>query len=163
MSEAEAKLLGSYILNLFADYYQLYLQDEEEVGDQPDDWGDQLVTNMIAVAPGIIGIGTARNMTVPVQVDLLDRHPDDDFDSWDHVTKASLDVPSGQVVIAGCSDYFLEATQIPVAPGSYRVRINSRGLGKISENGLEGDDQYQVVIWPEERSSPQILKKWSSL
>jgi hypothetical protein len=162
MSESEAKLFDSYTLNLFADYYQLNLQDEEVVGDQPDDWGDQLVTNMIAVAPGIIGIGTARNVTVPVQVDLLDRRPSDDFDSWDHVTETSLDVPSGRMVIAGCSDYFPEATRIPVAPGSYRVRINARGLGKISENGLEGDDQYHVVIWPEEHSSPQILKQWSS-
>ncbi|HEX4204026.1 MAG TPA: hypothetical protein VHZ51_07475 [Ktedonobacteraceae bacterium] len=63
MSEPEAKLLVSYTHTLFADYYQLYLQDDEEVSDQPDDWGNQLVTNMIAVAPGIIGIGTARNMT----------------------------------------------------------------------------------------------------
>jgi hypothetical protein len=163
MAEPEAKPLASYSLTLFADYYQLYLQDEEEVSDQPDDWGKQLVTNMIAVAPGIIGIGTARNMTVPVHVDLLDRHPDDDFDSWDHVTEASLDVPSGQMVIAGCSDYFPDAPRISVTPGSYRVRIYSRGLGSISENGLEGDDQYHMVIWSEEHSSPKFLKKWSSL
>jgi hypothetical protein len=163
MSESEAKPLASYTLNLFADYYQLHLQDEEEAGDQPDDWGDQLVKKMIAVAPGIIGIGTARNMTVPVHVDLLDRHPDDDFDSWDHVTEASLDVPSGQMVIAGCYDYFPDATRVSVTPGSYRVRIYSNGLGSISENGLEGYDHYYVVIWPEEHGSPKILKKWSSL
>ncbi len=142
---------------------ELFSFSKEEVSDQPDDWGKQLVTNMIAVAPGIIGIGTARNMTVPVHVDLLDRHPDDDFDSWDHVTEASLDVPSGQMVIAGCSDYFPEATRVWVTPGSYRVRIYSRGLGSISENGLEGDDQYHMVIWSEEHSSPKILKKWSAL
>jgi hypothetical protein len=38
MTEAEAKLLGSYTLNLLADYYQMFLQDEAEIGDQPDDW-----------------------------------------------------------------------------------------------------------------------------
>jgi hypothetical protein len=161
MSEPVAKPLASYTLTLFADYYQLYLLDEEQEDEQPDDWGHQLVTNMIAVAPGIIGIGTARNMTVPVHIDLLDRRPDDEFTSWDHVTEASLDVPSGRIVVAGCSDYYPDATCIAVRPGSYRVRVCYGGLGSISKNGLEGNDRYHIAIWPEEYSALQILKRWS--
>jgi hypothetical protein len=152
-----------YTLNLFADYYQLYLQDEQDTGEQPDDWGDQLVTRMIAVAPGIIGIGTARNKTVPVSIDLFNGRPDDDFSTWDHVAEASLEVPSGQIVIAGCSDYFPDATRIAVIPGEYRVRIYYGGLGSISEDGLDGKDHYRVVIWPEENNPPEILKKWPLL
>ncbi len=60
MPEQAANPHLPYTLNLFADYYQLYLKDEQDTGEQPDDWGEQLVTRMIAVAPGIIGIGTAR-------------------------------------------------------------------------------------------------------
>ncbi len=74
------KPLISYTLNLFADYHQFYLQDEQAETDTPDDWGKQLTTQMIAVDPGSVGICTARNMEGPVRVDLLDTRPDDDFD-----------------------------------------------------------------------------------
>ena len=163
MPKQEAKPRITFTLNLFADYYQVYLQDELETGEQPDDWGDQLVSRMIAVAPGIIGIGTARNTTVPVSVDLIDVRPDDDVSVWDHVTEASLEAPSGQIVAAGCYDYFPHAPRIPVTPGDYRVRIYYGGLGSISENGLEGKDHYHVVIWPEKNKPPEVLKKWSLL
>ncbi len=157
------KPLISYTLNLFADYHQFYLQDEQAETDTPDDWGKQLTTQMIAVDPGIVGIGTARNLTVPVRVDLLDTRPDDDFDGWDHVAEASLDASSGQIVIAGCVDYFPEAKRLPVSPGSYRVRVYYGGLNTLREDGLDGEDHYHVVLWPEKHQSPQVLKKWPSL
>ena len=167
MPEGEAQPPISYTLNLFADYYQFYLRDEVEAEeDQPADWGDLLVTQMIAVAPGIIGVGTARNTRVPVSIDVVATRPDDDFTGWDRVTEASLEVPSGRIVVAGTSDYFPEAQRIPVPPGSYRVRICSGGLGSISANGLDGEDHYHVVIWPEgeaEDRPPVILKKWGAL
>ncbi len=101
---------ASYTLHLLADYYQIYLCDEyEEEGDQPDDWGELLVQQMIAVAPGRIGIGTARNTRVPVVVHVTNIRLADDFTHWDHVTEASLAVFSGHIVIAGNSDYFPHA------------------------------------------------------
>jgi hypothetical protein len=160
VSQSESKPLLSYKLNLFADYYQFYLQDEQASGEPSSDWGDQLVTEMVAIAPGRIGVGTVRNMMVPVSIDLLDARPPNDFAGWDHITEASLNVPSGQIVIAGCSDYLPKATRLPIQPGSYRVRIYYGGLGSVSENGLEGEDHYRVVIWPEEDKAPEILKKW---
>jgi hypothetical protein len=87
---------------------------------------------MIAIAPGIIGIGTTRNMTVPVHIDLLKTRPDNDFTSWDHVAEASLEIPSGQFVIAGPIDYLPDAKRFPVTPGNYRVRIYYDGLDTIS-------------------------------
>jgi hypothetical protein len=164
MFEPEAISHFSYELHLFADYHQLYLEDEDRIEDQPNDWGDQLVVKKIAIAPGIIGIGTARNMTVPVQVDLFDQKPDDDFIDWDYVIEASLEVSSGKIVIAGCSDYLPDATRIPVLPGSYRVRIYYGGMGTISKDGLNGDDRYRVIIWPEEEYRPlEILKELMAL
>ncbi len=163
MSQSEEKFHSSYQLNLFADYYQFSLQDEEAADKQPDDWGDQLVTKMIAVAPGIIGISTARNTTVPVSVDILNVQPNDDFTDWDHVAEASLEVPSGRIVIAGCSDYFPDAKRLAVPSGSYRVRVYYGGLDGISEDGLDGEDHYSVIMWPEEYRSPEVLKKWPSL
>lgn len=160
MSETERNPVISSTFNVFADYHQFYLQDEEVETDPPDDWGEQITTHMIAVDSGIVGIGTVRNMTVPVRVDLLATRPDDDFGMWDHVAEASLEVPSGQIVIAGCSDYFPEARRLPVPPGWYRVRVYYGGLNTLSEDGLDGEDHYQVVLWHEKYRSPEILKKW---
>ncbi|GHO57783.1 hypothetical protein [Ktedonobacter robiniae] len=163
MFQFNVKSRISFTLNVLAEYHQFYLQDEQTETDTPDDWGEQLATQMIAVDPGIIGIATARNMRVPLRVDLFDVRPNGDIDLWDHVTEASLDVPSGQIVIAGSMDYIPDAKRLSVAPGSYRVRVYYGGLDTLSEDGLEGEDQYYVVIWPEKNSAPEILKKWSSL
>lgn len=150
-----------YTCTIFADYYQFYLQDEHMEEDTPDDWGEQLTTRMIAISPGIIGISTARNMTVPIRIDLLKTRPDNDFASWDHVAEASLEISSGQFALAGPIDYLPDAKRFPVTPGSYRVRIYYGGLGTISENGREGEDHYSIVLWPDEYAEPEILKKWS--
>lgn len=114
-------------------------------------------------APRIIGISTARNTTVPVRVDILNGQPNDDFTDWDHVAEASLEVPSGQIVVAGNSDYIPNAKRLPVPPGSYRVRVYYGELDSISEDGLDGDDHYSVTIWPGGYKPPEVLKKWSSL
>lgn len=101
MSHSEATPRISFTLSVWAEYHQFYLQDEQAELDTPDDWGEQLTTHMIAVEPGIVGVATVRNMDVPLRVDLLDGRPNDDFSAWDHVAEASLDAPSGQIVIAG--------------------------------------------------------------
>ncbi|MEM7519179.1 MAG: paraquat-inducible protein A, partial [Planctomycetota bacterium] len=76
---------------LFADYYQFYLQDESVEGDLSDSWNDE------AVAPGTLGIGTARNEDVPVVVEISSEEPGTDFD---------------------------EAERIELRVGTYRVRVS---------------------------------------
>lgn len=112
-----------YKLELFADYFQFYLQDEQSKGDLSSSWTEQAVSDMLAVAPGIIGVGTVRNLTVPVEVEVLTSQSTNDFAQWNHVTEASLEVPSGHIIIAGCSDYLPDAARIIVEPGTYRTRI----------------------------------------
>lgn len=163
MSHSEATPRLSFTLSVWAEYHQFYLQDEQAEQDTPDDWGERLTTQMIAVEPGIVGVATVRNMDVPLRVDLVDGRPDDDFNTWDHVAEASLDVPSGQIVIAGCMDVFPDAKRLPVSPGNYRIRVYYGGLETLSTDGLEGEDHYQVAVWPEQYAGPKILKKWQSL
>ena len=147
-------------LELFADYHQFYLQDERtDVAEPPDDWGTRLVTDMIAVAPGQVGVGTARNVTVPVTVEVLPAPPQDAFDDWDHVAEASLDAPSGTVVIAGCTAYLPDALRISVPAGSLRLRTYYGGLNTLSEDGLDGDDHYRVALWPAPPGPVEVLKR----
>lgn len=146
-------------LELFADYHQIYLQDENADPDNPDDWGERLVTDMIAVSAGTVGIGTVRNMTVPVTVEVLPAPPRDTLDAWDHVAEASIDAPSGTLVVAGCTDYLPDARRINVPAGTLRVRAYYGGLNTLSEDGLEGDDHYRVVVWPATPGPIEVIKR----
>jgi hypothetical protein len=37
---------------LFADYFQLYVQDESAVGDLSESWAQEAVDRLLAIAPG---------------------------------------------------------------------------------------------------------------
>lgn len=145
-------------LSLFADYFQFYLQDEAADGNLGDSWGEDATARQLAVAPGTVGVGTARNVDVPVMVEVLDAEPAADFTKSDLVTESCMDVPSGRIVIAGCTDYLPEARRIEVPPGLYRVRVHYDGIGSVSADGLEGEDRYRVVLWRDDRAvEPRIL------
>ena len=45
-----------------------------------------------------------------------------------------------------------------VVPGHHRVRVFYYDQEKVSEDGLDGDDRYYVVLWPDpEPVAPRIL------
>ena len=134
-------------LELFADYHQFYVQDEDAKGDLSDAWTPEAVDRLLAIAPGTIGVGTVRNMDVPVVLEIHDGEPGDDGVEWDQVNECSIDVPSGSIVVAGCTDYFPDAVRIEAPAGTYRARIFYGDLSSLSEDGLDGDDHYKVVLW----------------
>jgi len=142
--------------NLVADYFQFYLQDENVEGNLSDCWTKEAVNRLLASTVGTIGVGTVRNMSVPVTVAISDGEPvDDTLDEWDQVNECNLEVASGRIVIASCTDYFPDAARIEVPPGSYRARIYYGNLNSLSEDGLEGEDHYRVVLW---RSAPSPIR-----
>ena len=55
---------------LFADYFQFYLQDEAASGDLSDAWTPEAVEQLLAIGPGVIGVGTVRNVDVPVEIEV---------------------------------------------------------------------------------------------
>lgn len=139
---------------LSADYFQFYLQDESAEGNLGDSWTESAVARLLAVAPGTVGVGTVRNMKVPVCVEVLDAEPVLDLDSWDHMTECSLEVPTGRIVIAGCTDYFPDAARIEVDPGTYRARISYGSLHTLSGDALDGGDHCRVQLGKQRRSCP---------
>src|SRR5579864_2299043 len=132
---------------LFADYFQFYLQDEGTRADLSESWPQETVDRVLAITPGAIGVGTARNMTVPVVVEIGYGVPDDDGGKWDQINECSINVPSGRLVIAGCTDYFPDAARVELPPGPYRARIYYGDLNAPNPSGLEGDDHYKIVLW----------------
>ncbi|WP_019699818.1 hypothetical protein [Paracidovorax oryzae] len=147
-------------LRLLADYHQFILQDEAAEGDLSSAWDQAAVHRMLAVAPGIVGCGTVRNMQVPVTLELWDAEPPADFEHFDHVVEASLAVATGTLVVAGCTDYLPDAARFALVLGVYRVRLSAAGLGSLSEDGLEGEDWYRVQMWPGAEAAPVVVKQY---
>jgi hypothetical protein len=148
-----------YHFDLFADYHQFYLQDEPVEGKLGDSWTPEAVKRLLALAPGTIGVGTVRNMSVPVDIEVHDGPLDERLDAWDQVNECSIQVDSGRIVVAGCTDYFPDAARILVTPGVYRARVYYGKLDSLSADGLDGEDHYRVVLWPGELGPAVVLKQ----
>jgi hypothetical protein len=144
---------------LFADYFQFYLQDEPAKGDLSKSWSKEATARMLAVAPGTVGIGTTQNTHVAVLLEVHDEEPPIDLAEWDHVAECSLDVGSGRIVIAGCTDYFPDADRLEVPPGHYRARVSFGVLTRGSDGGLPGEDHYRVQLWLNSAIAPRTLKQ----
>jgi hypothetical protein len=149
-------------LSLFADYHQFYIQDEAVKGDLSTAWTSDAMADYVALAPGTVGVGTIRNTTVPVVVEVFDAPPPLSLAEWDHVVECDLANGSGQLVVAGCTDYFPTALRIPATAGNLRVRALFRGLGTLSDDGFEGDDRYHLQIWPAPPAGKHVLKRDST-
>lgn len=145
-------------LSVFADYFQFYLLDETAQEEAGILWTEEAVERMLVAQGRTVGIGTARNMAVPVAISVLRVEPENDFDAWDMVNDCSLSLPSGTLVILGGTAYFPDAPRMTLEPGDYRVRVSYAGLGTLSADGLEGDDFYRIQLWPG-RPRPLLVRK----
>jgi hypothetical protein len=135
-------------LELFTDYFQFYIQDEQAEGDPGEGWTDETVAMLLTTATGIIWVGTIRNVNAPVSVKLFESEPFiAERDDIGQVNECDLEITSGKAVIAGCTDYFPDAQRLDLANGIYRARIYYGNLDKISEDGLDGEDYYEVHLW----------------
>lgn len=151
--------MRSLKFELFADYFKFYLQDEAANGDLSDSWSDEAVARLLVVAPGIVGIGTVRNMIVPVLLEIHDQEPALDLSDWDQVVECGLEAGSGRIIVAGSMDYLPDAARVELAAGAYRVRASYGALDSLSADGLDGADHYRVQLWPGAPVAPSIVKQ----
>jgi hypothetical protein len=144
---------------IFADYFQFYIWDAGVDPSAPIDYTDADLRNRIKVAPNVVVIQPIRNMTVPVELDVCSSDPGVELQDWDHVAECSLELPTGMLQVHECTGGAI--LDISVAPGVYRLRAHFGGLDMLSEDGLEGDDHYKIVLWKEQTPTPlRILKQW---
>jgi len=144
------KMTQQIKLEVFADYFQFFIQDEKVTGDLSNSWTEEAVELLLATTDGTIGVGTIRNMDVPVTIKTFDTEPpflNDYENTIGQINECDIQVNSGKIAIAGCTDYFPEAKRIELKNGIYRARIYYGNLDKISEDGLDGDDFYEIHLW----------------
>src|SRR5262245_34966845 len=100
-----------------------------------------------------------RNMTVPVELGVCSSDPGVELPAWDHVAECSLELPTGNLQVHECTGGPI--LDLFVVPGTYRLRACFGSLGLLSEDGLEGDDHYKIILWRDDASIPlKILKQW---
>jgi hypothetical protein len=153
-------------LDLFADYHQIHMIDDGSTSDLGEAWTVEAFVDRLAVADDAIAVGTSVNVTVAVRVEVLDVPPADDFADFDHVVEGSMQVPSGRIVIMGCSDYESDAARLRVPAGPVRVRVASSNLAEAERLGIDSDNARQtmerlrVQVWPAPTGEPVVLKRW---
>jgi len=144
-------------LEIFADYFQFYLQDSEERL-VPEIWTEIDIQNRAKFAEGIVVICPVRNMSVPVEVSIWDSKPHYLIAQWQHIVELPLQLEKGCLEIHECTGG--ELARFAIVAGNYTVRALFRGLNTLSEDGLKGDDFYEIQIWPHKLEALRVLKQW---
>ena len=143
---------------IFADYHQFYLWDHDANPNSALDYDDADIERRIKAAPFLVVVQPERNMSVPVELEVADHPPGGDYDDWDHVAEASLELPSGKLEIHECTGGSIDILSVP--PGTYRVRAYFGGLDTLSEDRLDGDDHYRILLWPAPSADIAVLKQY---
>jgi len=139
--------MQAHDLEIFADYFQFYVQDADTDENFAEGWTDETVAAMFVSKNTAVAIGTARNTDVPVRLEIHESRPGEP-DGWERQNSAALAVNSGRLQVIGCTDYGPDAFVRLIAPGHYMVRVSYFDLETLSEDGLDGDDRYLVQVWP---------------
>ncbi|GAA3791377.1 hypothetical protein [Amycolatopsis tucumanensis] len=146
-------------LDVFADYNYFLVQDDSLRPGLSDEFTDALIDDLVATEDGVLGVGTARRVTVPVVLEVLAHEPVDELDEWDHITEGGLTAPTGRL-LASSMDYSDHLPRTTVPAGDYAARIYYRGFRTISSDGLHGDDLYRVVLWPAAPRAARVVKRF---
>lgn len=154
-------ILSEVNVELFADYFQFYIQDENAEDYFDNDWTDEAIERLLIATDGLIGVGTVRNMMVPVVLKIFDSEPELLTEgSIGQINECDLHVFSGKIILAGCTDDLDKALRVDLTNGIYRARIYYKGLDTLSADGLDGDDSYEIHLWKTDRvQGLQILKR----
>jgi hypothetical protein len=150
-------------LEVFADYFQIYLADPFVEDDWSDAWqAPSVLADRFIVRPRILGFCTERNSMVPLRVVSHESAPElsGQLARADHAVLAGLSTAARRLIVAGCTEYWPSAFSLGARPGLYSAAFLSFELASV--RGLEGNDRYELHIWPvTEKPKSEVLVRWS--
>ena len=150
--------MARHSVEVFADYFQFYVWDGGANPKPPDEYAEQDLKNMAVTATNVFVVNPVRNMDVPVEVHIHEADPGYAAADWDHIVEGHLDLPTGHLQV--CQVMGDTALDTRIARGSYHLRALYRGLDSLSEDGLDGEDVYRVVLWPGPARPLSVVKQW---
>ena len=151
-------LIRKFDFEIYADYHQFYLEDENSPHEIGDIWTDKTVEQMIAVSEKLVAIGTARYETVPVSIEIHDSEPTLELEKYSRINECSLEAVSNKLILEGCTEYTPDAARIKVEPGIYRVRVLYGNLESVVDD-WEGDDFYILQLWKDKEMREVVALK----
>lgn len=142
-------LIRKLDFEIYADYHQFYLEDENSPLFDPEEMWDsegKATERMLGLSKQTIAVGTARYETVPVSIEFYDSEPILELEKYSRVNECSLKVNSDKLVLVGCTEYRPDAARIEIEPAIYRVRILYGNLETVVDD-WEGEDFYILQLW----------------
>jgi hypothetical protein len=168
MADQQEKTVHELIV--FADNFQIHLQNQSPETEYPENWNDSLLTRLFACGPRVVGVGTVRDvdceLTLEIYAAKMDKklqETDPEMTDYDHAAQCNIEIPSGKLLISGCATAYEDMTIIELPPGQYGVRIFWSNLDKTDDLGFEGDDHYLIQLWTDTQFDELILKFWRQL
>jgi hypothetical protein len=152
----------SHRFTIFADYFQFVVMDQDCRADFSAIWTGAALERMLAVDECALCPGTLRNIEVEVELVILKEPPLVKVETYDHVAEGSLAVPSGIVVVMGCTGYLPDAPRVSVAPGTYQALFLVSGADTITNEWEPAQDKYSVYLWPGGMREPKLVKHWKA-
>lgn len=154
--------MASHKFNLYADYFQVYLMDDEANDDASEIWTEQALDLKLGIAKNTLAIGTFRNVDVDFEVEIVEKKPQLNLAEWDNVSQGYLTISSGKCAIFGCTDYLPDAARITLPSGDYAAFSMAKGLDTITEEWEDADDYYKVILWPSSTNEHKSIKRYEN-
>ncbi len=158
-------------LTVFADNFQFQIQDQiEDEVEYPEDWNDNLLTQLFVAGERLIGIGTVRDLDVDLTIEIYHDPMSEEemdkvinLDAYDHVVQCNIELESGKLMVTSSTTAYEDAAKFDLAPGQYGVRIFWSNLDSSDDLGFEGDDEYFIQLFPETELEECVMKKWKQI
>ena len=149
-------------LKFITDYGQFYIADKNAKGNTGSEkfWTDEAFADKLAIEDGIIGVGIANDEgIVNCEFEILDSESlIKDFNEFDHVVEASINIHSGILQVLDCPHSEIEI-ETEIENGEYRIRTYSLNLETaFNENP---NDCYKIEMWKEVYSTRNVLKRYT--
>ncbi len=145
---------------LFADYFQFHLLDEASKDDFSTMWTEDALKRMLAVGQTALCAGTLRNVDVEAEISVLKSEVIIDPSGYDHIVEASLSIPTGKLVVMGCTDFMPDAPRINLQAGNYQVLYAVSGVDTIKTEWEPAEDKYVHHLWPGMPREAKLIKHW---
>jgi hypothetical protein len=146
---AERLVVTNYRLK--TEFRQIHLCVDGHFADFSESWTIKAVDDRLAVAAHGVAFGTVCAQ-IRVSIHLVEEPPSQC--AGQHLTECSLDIPSGRLVIMGCTDDRATAPRLEVAPGWMRIRAAHRNLGKV------GRESIDLWLWPAPPAATEVLERY---
>ena len=125
---------------VLADYHQFYLMDAGVEPAIPEEITEQDMLRRLRTGAHIVVFHTESASQVPVAVTFVSE-PFEPEGAWEHQAEFNLAVPSGALVLCGCTDYVPHCPRLSAEPVTYRGRAYFAG-------SAVGNERYLIMLWP---------------